>query len=41
VYDVTTTPKIFLLDRDRKIIAKKFSPETFEGIIKNQLEKVK
>ncbi len=39
VYDVTTTPKIFLLDRDKKIIAKKFSPETFEGLIKNQLKK--
>ena len=40
VYDVVTTPKIFLLDRDRKIIAKKFSPETFEGLITNQLKKV-
>lgn len=40
VYDVVTTPKIFLLDRDRKIIAKKFSPETFEGLIKNQLKRV-
>ena len=40
VYDVTTTPKIFLLDRDKKIIAKKFSPETFEGLITNQLKKV-
>ena len=40
VYDVITTPKIFLLDRDRKIIAKKFSPETFEGLIKNQLKAV-
>ena len=40
VYDVVTTPKIFLLDRDRKIIAKKFSPETFEGLIKNQLKRL-
>lgn len=37
VYDVVTTPKIFLLDHNRKIIAKKFSPETFEGLITNQL----
>ena len=39
VYDVITTPKIFLLDQDRKIIAKKFSPEVFEEVILKQLEK--
>ena len=41
VYDVTTTPKIFLLDRNRKIIAKKFSAQVFEDLIKNQLEPAK
>ncbi|MBO4751900.1 MAG: DUF5106 domain-containing protein [Bacteroidales bacterium] len=40
VYDVITTPKIFLLDRERKILFKKFSAETLEGIIKSQLKKV-
>lgn len=40
VYDVITTPKIFLLDRERKILFKKFSSETLEGIIKSQLKKV-
>ena len=39
VYDVVTTPKIFLLDKKRQIIAKKFNPETFEGLIKSQLKK--
>lgn len=39
VYDVITTPKVFLLDSDRKIIAKKFSAETLEGFITNTLEK--
>ena len=38
VYDVITTPQIYLLDRDKKILAKKLSAETFEQII-NMFEK--
>lgn len=34
VYDVITTPQIYLLDRDKKILAKKLSAATFEQIIR-------
>ena len=34
VYDVITTPQIYLLDRDKKIIAKKLSASTFEQVIR-------
>lgn len=33
VYDVETTPQIFLLDKDKKIIGKRLNAETFELII--------
>jgi hypothetical protein len=33
-YDVLTTPQIYLLDENKKIIAKKISPEQLEEIIK-------
>lgn len=33
VYDVITTPQIYLLDKDKKILAKKLNAETFEHII--------
>lgn len=33
VYDVITTPQIFLLDKDHKIIAKKLNAETFEKVL--------
>ena len=34
VYDVITTPQIFLLDKDKKILAKKLNAESFEMVIK-------
>lgn len=40
VYDVVTTPQIYLLDRDKKIVAKKLSADTFEQVIK-ALENIK
>lgn len=34
VYDVITTPQIYLLDQDNKIIAKRINAESFENIIR-------
>ena len=34
VYDVETTPQIYLLDKDKVILAKKFTPESFEYILR-------
>lgn len=34
VYDIETTPQIYLLDKDKKIIAKRLNAETFETMIK-------
>ncbi len=40
VYDVTTTPQIFLVDnRDHKIVAKKLGAEILEAILKALMEK--
>jgi thiol-disulfide isomerase/thioredoxin len=39
VYDIETTPQIYLLDKDKKIIAKKLNAESFEEVIKI-LEKI-
>ncbi|MBP5189506.1 MAG: DUF5106 domain-containing protein [Bacteroidales bacterium] len=39
VYDIETTPQIYLLDKDKKILAKKLNGETFEDVIKI-LEKI-
>ena len=33
LYDVNTTPTIYILDKDRKIIAKRIGPEQCEDII--------
>jgi hypothetical protein len=33
-YDILTTPQIFVLDENKKIIAKKIGPEQIEEIIK-------
>ena len=33
VYDVTTTPQIYLLDEENKIVAKKLNAETFEMVM--------
>ena len=38
LYNITHTPTLFLLDKDKKIIAKKISVETIEDIIKNELK---
>ncbi len=34
VYDIITTPQIYLLDKDNKILAKKLNAETFEQVLK-------
>ena len=34
VYDIETTPQIYLLDKDKKILAKKLNAESFEEVIK-------
>lgn len=39
VYDIETTPQIYLLDKDKKILAKKLDAKSFEEIIK-YLEKI-
>ncbi len=39
-YDVHSTPVILLLDKDKKIIAKKISSEQLETIIERELEKM-
>ncbi|MBP5548207.1 MAG: DUF5106 domain-containing protein [Bacteroidales bacterium] len=39
VYDIVTTPQIFLLDKDKKILAKKLSASSFEEVIK-AIEKI-
>lgn len=39
LYDITSTPTIFLLDKNKKIIAKKISVETLEQIVNDLLSK--
>lgn len=34
VYDITTTPQIYLLDRNKKIVGKKLNADTFEQLLK-------
>ena len=38
IYDISSTPQLFLLDEDKKIIAKKIAPEQAEKIIESLLE---
>ena len=38
MYDVETTPSLYLLDKDKKIIAKKIDPEQTEKIIESLLD---
>ncbi len=38
IYDVATTPQLFVLDQDMKIIAKRIAPEQAEKIIESLLE---
>jgi thiol-disulfide isomerase/thioredoxin len=37
IYDVLTTPQLFVLDSDKKIVAKRISPEQAEKIIESML----
>jgi len=39
IYDVVTTPSLFLLDKDKKIVAKKIDPEQAEKILESLLAK--
>ena len=39
VYDIETTPRIFLLDKDKKILAKRLDANSFEEVLK-YLEKI-
>jgi thiol-disulfide isomerase/thioredoxin len=41
LYDVSSTPALFLLDEDKKIIAKKIGPEQLEDVINFELKKKK
>ncbi len=38
-YDITSTPQLYVLDRDKKIIAKRIAPEQAEEIIESYLAK--
>lgn len=38
-FDIQTTPQIFLLDKDKKIIAKKIDAETLEKILEREFNK--
>ncbi len=38
-FDISTTPQIFLLDKDKKILAKKIDEDTLEKILDKELEK--
>ena len=40
-FDISTTPQIFLLDKDKKILAKKIDAETLDKIIQRELENPK
>jgi thiol-disulfide isomerase/thioredoxin len=40
-FDITTTPQIFLLDKEKKIIAKRIEVETLEKIMGQELKKKK
>ena len=37
-FDVLTTPQIFILDKDKKVIAKKIDEETMEKIVNHELD---
>jgi peroxiredoxin len=38
-FDIQTTPQLFVLDKDKKILAKKISAETLEKILEREIEK--
>ena len=38
-YDIYSTPVVYVLDRERKIIAKRLPPETVVDILNRELEK--
>ncbi len=37
IYDVMTTPQLFVLNADKEIVAKRISPEQAEKIIESML----
>jgi hypothetical protein len=37
-YDVLTTPQIYILDENKKILAKRISPDQVEEIIKSLIK---
>jgi len=39
MYDIRSTPRIFLLDKDKKILYKQFAVEDLEGILEHEFEK--
>ncbi|MEL6251743.1 MAG: DUF5106 domain-containing protein [Bacteroidota bacterium] len=39
MYDIRSTPRIFLLDQDKKILYKQFAVEDLEGILEHEFEK--
>jgi hypothetical protein len=41
LYNVYSTPTIYILDKDKKIIAKKLGPEQIEDFLKNEIKKEK
>jgi thiol-disulfide isomerase/thioredoxin len=41
LYNVYTTPTLYILDKDKKIIAKRIGPDQMEDFIKNELKKEK
>jgi hypothetical protein len=38
MYDIRSTPRIFLLDENKKILYKQFAVEDLEGILDHELE---
>jgi len=39
IYDVTSTPKIYLLDKNKEIVAKQLTSEQLDGMLENFLKK--
>ena len=37
LYDISSTPKVFLLDKDKKIIAKQIGDEQLDEVLKRRL----
>jgi len=39
LYDISSTPKVFLLDKDKKIIAKKLNHEQLDKVLERMIRK--